>query len=212
MINPINLRNIVARELNTHKGIKKIWVSGGVDSMVLLDSLKYRRDIEIIHFHHGANFNFDYRTRCFNLVRNTCLEFRLPFKWFIYEGDESSETSLRNFRLSKIETGDKIVTAHHADDLFETRFIRLVRGSPVDSLDVVSSSLKIMPLQFFTKKEIREYAELCDVQYLDDPTNYENDNLRNYIRNEMIPSLNKFHPNFQKNMGETLNKIVEGIQ
>jgi tRNA(Ile)-lysidine synthase len=211
MINPSNLRNVVARELNLHQGLKKIWISGGVDSMVLLDAVKFRKDTEIIYFHHGTNSNFDYRTKCFNLVRNTCLQLGLTFKWFIYEGFESSETSLRNFRLSTIEPSDKIVTAHHADDIFETRFIRLVRGSPVESLDVVSSSLKIMPLQSFTKKEIREYAKLCDVKYLDDPTNCENDNLRNYIRNEMIPSLNKFHPNFQKNMGETLNKIVEGI-
>jgi len=211
MINPSNLRNVVARELNLHQGLKKIWVSGGVDSMVLLDATKFRKDIEIIHFHHGSNENFEYRASCFNLVRTRCLEFDLPFKSFFYEGSGSSETSLRIFRLSKIEANDLIVTAHHADDIFETRFIRLVRGSPVESLDVLSSSIKLMPLQYFTKKEIKEYSELCGVKYLDDPTNYENDNLRNYIRNEMIPSLNKFHPNFQKNMGETLNKIVEGI-
>lgn len=211
MVNPSHLRNVVARELNLYQGLKKIWISGGVDSMVLLDAIKFRKDIEVIHFHHGISQNLAYRTSCYNLVKNMCFELNLPFKYFFYEGNDTSETSLRNFRLSKIQPSDKIVTAHHADDIFETRFIRLVRGSPVESLDIISSSTKIMPLQFFTKKEIKEYAKLCDVRYLDDPTNYENDNLRNYIRNEMIPSLNKFHPNFQKNMGETLSKIVEGI-
>jgi tRNA(Ile)-lysidine synthase len=210
-VNPANLRNIVANSLNKYKNTKKIWVSGGVDSMVLLDAVKFRKDIEVIHFHHGANYNFDYRTKCFNLVRNTCLELGLPFKWFIYEGSETSETSLRDFRLDTIEKDDLIVTAHHADDIFETRLIRLIRGSPVESLNVVSSSIKIMPLQSFTKKELKEYAKLCDVTYLDDPTNYKKDNLRNYIRNEMIPSLNKLHPNFQKNMGKTLERFLSNL-
>lgn len=210
-MNPSNLRNVVAKNLNQYQGTKKVWVSGGVDSMVLLDAVKYRKDIDVVHFHHGANQNFNYRTDCYNLVRDKCLEFKIPFKCNFYEGAESSETALRNFRLSFIKENDLIVTAHHADDIFETRLIRLIRGSPIESFDVISSSLKIMPLQSFSKNEIKEYAKLCKVSYLDDPTNYEKDNLRNYIRNEMIPSINKFHPNFQKNMGETLNKIVGGL-
>jgi tRNA(Ile)-lysidine synthase len=210
-MNPANLRNIVANQLNKSNSIKKLWISGGVDSMVLLDAVKFRKDIQVIHFHHGANQNFNYRTDCFNLVRNKCNELNLYFKCFFYEGDENSETELRNFRLSSIQQDDVVVTAHHADDIFETRLIRLIRGSPVESLDIVTSSIKVMPLIDFTKKEIREYADKCDVKYLEDPTNSSKDNLRNYIRNEMIPSLNKLHPNFQKNMGKTLGKFLGNL-
>lgn len=207
-----HIRNTVAKILNRKEGLKTLWISGGVDSMVLLDTVKRRKDIKIIHFHHGDKYNKSFRDEASLLVKNKCQELGIPCEIIKYEGDDSSETAMREFRVNSIKNDDNIVTAHHADDIFETRLIRIIRGSPVEALDIQKNSMKIMPLGEFTKDEIRKYAKEEAIDFLEDPTNTISDNLRNYIRNEMIPKLTEFHPNFQKGTTKVLEDILNKIK
>lgn len=202
-------RTKISEKLGKISGHKKIWVSGGVDSMSLLHAINRRSDITVVHFNHGYSDNYRYRLLAQELVIRKVEEYGLPFELHEYTGGEQSETALRKFRNNTISIGDNIVTAHHADDLFETRIIRLIRGSPIEALDIESSSIKHMPMIEFNKDQIREYANIHDIEYLEDPTNTHLDNLRNYIRNEMIPSLSDLHPNFQLNMSKTIEDILK---
>lgn len=206
-MNPQYLRNKVNELLNKTEGTKVLWVSGGVDSMVLLDSVKRRKDIEVVHFHHGDNSNKEFRDSAQGLVEKFCSDFNIVCQVVKNTSDKISETDMRNFRNSHIEEGKTVVSAHHADDLLETRLISLIKGKNLESLEV--NSMKLKPLEAFTKKEIYEYAQKNDVPFVEDPTNKESDNLRNYIRNEMIPNLEKFHPNFQVNFARNLSKITK---
>lgn len=211
-MNPANLRNKVNQKLNKLEGTKTLWISGGVDSMVLLNAVKLRRDIEVVHFHHGDNENKGFRDKAGQLVEKVCNDLKIPFKLIKYEGDKSSETAMRAFRMANMSELGHIVTAHHADDILETQLIKLIRGSHPESLEIESRSVKVMPLVDFNKNDLYEYARLCSVEYIEDPTNEENFTLRNYIRNEMIPAIESFNPNFQKQMNKSLKMFLEKIE
>lgn len=200
----MNYRKVIIHTntvLNNISGIKELWISGGIDSMCLLFSVKNRKDIKVIHFHHGDTLNASYRNDVSDLVESFCLSHNIPFVLIKNEDQNlSSELDFRNFRNQYLSKNT--ITAHHADDIFETQMIRLIRGNTLDL-----KFNKIMPFSVFTKKQINEFANFYQVPFLEDPTNKVNDNLRNYLRNEVIPKLNEFHQNFQSNMAKSLLKI-----
>jgi tRNA(Ile)-lysidine synthetase-like protein len=168
-------------------------VSGGVDSMVLLDLLRQRGKLELVvaHFDHGIRAE---SARDRKLVQRIAKAYDLPF--FYAEGNlgpKAGEALAREARytfLHKVleEQGAKaIITAHHQDDMLETAIMNLLRGTGRRGL----SSLKsreglIRPLLEWTKKDIREYADEHDLVWAEDATNDDEKYLRNYIRHNIL--------------------------
>ena len=123
-------------------------VSGGVDSIVLLDLLAKeieRDNLVVAHFDHGIRQgSATNREFVEGLAKNYGLEF------FYEEGElgaKASEALARTKRyefLNKIKKqteSDAIITAHHQDDVLETIIINLLRGTGRKGL----SSLKNHP-------------------------------------------------------------------
>jgi tRNA(Ile)-lysidine synthase len=206
-------------------------VSGGADSMVLLHILhslagKNRWKISVAHFNHqlrGRASDADEK-----LVRKTAAQLKLPVavgraevKTFAKQAKISVEMAARKLRhdfLARIARKKKIFTvalAHHADDQVELFFLRLLRGAGGEGLAGMkwrspSSADKkislVRPLLGFSKAELLEFVRENKICFRDDATNFSTDFLRNRIRNELLPLLQK---NYQPGLAKTILRQME---
>ncbi|HEX6258362.1 MAG TPA: tRNA lysidine(34) synthetase TilS, partial [Candidatus Saccharimonadales bacterium] len=115
-------------------GTYVVAVSGGVDSIVLLDMLAGQAGLELIvaHFDHGIRQD---STEDAEFVRAAAQRYSLPFELGQATlGPGASEEAARTARYSFLRSIAKkyqarIVTAHHADDVIETIAINVARGT-----------------------------------------------------------------------------------
>lgn len=170
-------------------------VSGGVDSVVLLDLLRMYPGVKIVvaHYDHGIRED-SAEDRKF--VRDLARRYGLPF---VYDqgslGTDASEAKARTARykfLTKtrdVSAADAIVTAHHQDDVLETAVINLVRGTGRKGLSSLTSGEGIIrPLLSVPKSEIIDYAVRHGLTWREDSTNASTKYLRNHIRHSVLPN------------------------
>jgi len=177
-------------------GTYVVAVSGGVDSMVLLDLLRQRPGLKLIvaHFDHGMRPD-SHKDR--QLVQEAAKRHKLMFVH--HEGSlgpDASEATAREARYKFLEhvrraSGAKaIITAHHQDDLLETALMNLLRGSGRRGLTSLKSTDGIVrPLLEYDKERIYEYAHNHAVSWREDPTNTDTRYTRNYLRAKILPKL-----------------------
>jgi tRNA(Ile)-lysidine synthase len=203
-----------------------LMISGGLDSMVLLElttRLKPSSKIVVVHIHHGLHDlsdQIEFRNKTLEFVKKRCIEINVSghdIEFISFKSDQylSSEEKMRNFRfdcLNKILNERKIpvLTAHHLDDRVETILLKLIRGSSIDGISGFKQwDGKIFrPLLNFRKKELLEYAEKRNINWFEDPSNSKNEYLRNWLRNDWLPSLEAKDPSFVLNLSRSLIKIV----
>lgn len=162
-------------------------VSGGVDSVVLLDMLSFLPDLELIvaHFDHGIR---DDSARDAEFVAGLAKKYGLQFETKREElGINASEKLARDRRYEFLKTvagkyDAKIITAHHGDDVIETIAINLLRGTGWRGLAAMDSESITRPLTHVPKSEIVEYAKQHNLQWHEDSTNSNDKYLRNRIR------------------------------
>ncbi|MDK2899293.1 MAG: tRNA(Ile)-lysidine synthase [Patescibacteria group bacterium] len=170
------------------KGRYVVAVSGGVDSVVLLDILSYQLDLELIvaHFDHGIR-NDSAMDAAF--VAELANKYDLRFETKREElGPDVSEALARKYRYNFLQEitnkyNAKLITAHHADDVVETIAINLSRGTGWRGLAVLDSDV-IRPLTCVTKLEILDYANKHNLKWHEDSTNLSDKYLRNRIRKQ----------------------------
>ena len=168
-------------------------VSGGVDSMVLLNLLaaKPRLKLTVAHYDHGIREESK-NDRLF--VQDAAHQLRLPF---IYAegnlGKAASEAKARSARYKFLHSirssaGAKaIVTAHHQNDAMETAIINLLRGSGRKGLTALKNQeVIIRPLLDWPKHVILSYARHKGINWREDPTNQDTKYLRNHVRHNIL--------------------------
>ncbi len=170
-------------------------VSGGVDSVVLLDILSNMNyKFVVAHYDHGIRSN-SYEDKIF--VEKLANKYNKPF--FYAEGQlgsGASEDFARNKRYEFLEKIKKdthanlIVTAHHQDDEIETAIINILRGTGRLGISSMQSNEYLSrPLLIFSKKEILEYAQTKNLNWVEDYTNLDTAYLRNRVRLQVIPKM-----------------------
>lgn len=178
-------------------GAYVIGVSGGVDSMVLLNILHKhsksdnRWKLIVAHMDHGIR-NDSAADRKF--VQSATKGYGLPFVYkSVKLGEAASEARAREERylfLNHIRETNKaqaLITAHHQDDLLETAIINILRGSGRKGMTSLSSrSDLIRPLLNVPKAEIISYANKNGLEWREDSTNKDDAYLRNYIRHNVL--------------------------
>lgn len=198
-------------------------LSGGVDSVVTLSvihRLSHVGKFNLIaaHIHHGRHENSEFRDEASRLCDRLCKELNIPFHFVMADHHGlSSEESLRDFRyqhLRRLRTElqcDFIITAHHEDDLLETRMIRLLRGTGLSGLTAIKEIDGDLwrPMLTISKREISEYAESNQLTYLNDPTNESSDPLRNWVRNGLLPFIEARQVSFRGSLSRSLQSIAE---
>ncbi len=171
-------------------------VSGGIDSVVLLDMLARDKRYEIIvaHADHGIRqTSGDDAAFVQGLARQYGLKYvatRLEL------GAAASEDAARQARYIWLQQvmqshyADAIVTAHHQDDVIETMLINLVRGTGWRGLCSLREHPEIKrPLLEKSRAEIVQYALEHQLVWRDDETNDDVRYLRNYIRYRFVQRL-----------------------
>jgi tRNA(Ile)-lysidine synthase len=183
-------------EIEIKPGKYILAVSGGVDSMVLLDLLAKKPDIELIvaHFNHGIR---DESPEDEKLVAQKAQELGLALEvGYGRLGNYASEEAAREARYRFLQAvrlkhnAGMVITAHHQDDLIETAFINLLRGTGRRGLSAISSNRGVLrPLLSYSKEQIITYAAKHKLSWNEDKTNEDNNYLRNYLRNNVIKGL-----------------------
>lgn len=169
-------------------------VSGGVDSVVLLDKLVARGGARLVvaHFDHGIRDDSADDARFVGeLARHYGLEFETKREEL---GAGASEALAREWRYQFLREvaarydNAPIVTAHHADDVVETIAINITRGTGWRGLAVLDSEL-IRPLLTVSKRALVEYAWQRNLAWREDSTNQDMTYLRNELRGRIAKRL-----------------------
>ena len=167
-------------------------VSGGVDSVVLLDFLarlkeshEFDQDVIVAHFDHGIRTD---SAEDLELVRNLAKKYGFEF---VSEqgnlGNNASEDTARQARYNFLRSvaareSAKIATAHHKNDIVESIAINLHRGTGWRGLAVLDSPDIWRPLLQFEKSQILDYAKKHNLVWHEDSTNTDEKYLRNKFR------------------------------
>lgn len=171
-------------------------VSGGVDSVVLLDLLTKQKDLELVvaHFDHGIRKE-SVADREF--VAKLSQKYALPFEFAEGKlGVKASEEEARKRRYEFLQhirrkySADAIVAAHHQDDVIETICINLLRGTGRMGLSSLKSLGDVKrPLLNTSKEELIKYAKNNNLAWHEDQTNQSTDYLRNWLRHKILNKL-----------------------
>ncbi|HEV2403019.1 MAG TPA: tRNA lysidine(34) synthetase TilS [Candidatus Saccharimonadales bacterium] len=183
-------------DISIKPGRYVIAVSGGVDSMVLLDLLHRQPGVELIvvHLDHGIRPDAALDRK---LVQSTALLHGLPFVYKEAQlGAHASEADARTIRYDFLHEVQRryqakaIITAHHRDDVLETALLNVLRGTGRKGLSSLQSSPGVVrPLLAVSKSEILEYARQYHLQWREDSTNQDDRYARNYIRHNFVTRL-----------------------
>lgn len=198
-------------------------VSGGMDSMILLDVF-HKLSLSF----HIAHANFQLRGEESNQDEAFVLEqgkkylsdiSKIHIKRFDTqkEHEKTKDTSLQMlarklryewfYELLNQHNLDYLVTAHHADDNIETFFLKLFRKSPqgLAGMDILSENKIFRPLLTSFHTEIQQYAKENNILYREDSSNAKDDYLRNHIRHHLIPFIETHYPQAKSAILDTMH-------
>lgn len=191
-------------------------VSGGIDSMVLLDLLhKLNVDIAIAHCNfklRGKDSDDDKKFVVLYAQNHNIPFFVKDFDTDSFAQDQklSIQLAARKLRydwfveLKEQHGFDYILTAHHLDDSLETFFINLSRGTGLEGLlGIRENKSVIRPLLNFSKSDIQQYASENNLMWREDASNDSDKYLRNKIRHHLIPILKEINPDFLQSFQKT---------
>ncbi len=177
-------------------------VSGGRDSMVLLDAMASARAHEV-----AAVATFDHATgpaarRAARLVERTGLALQLPVVTGVGRAESGREASWRDARWHFLnswaeELGAVVVTAHTWDDQVETVVLRILRDAGARGLaGMRGAATPARPLLHVTRAELAGYAKARRLHWVEDPSNQSRAHARNRVRLDLLPALERVHPGF----------------
>ncbi|MEI9476762.1 MAG: tRNA lysidine(34) synthetase TilS [Deltaproteobacteria bacterium] len=220
MLEPFVTR--VQRTIDRHHLLEKgdrliVGVSAGVDSMVLLYVLNTFRepfDLDLIVAHVNHGLRPDESDREAELVRKVSAKLALPFEYGQFDVKAfqkarglSPQDAARRVRfhffngLLRKHSAKKIALGQNADDQVETVLLRLMRGSGLKGLKgmlPLREGKVVRPLLEVWRREIASYALENSIPYLDDSSNLKRDYVRNQIRLDFIPKIEReVQPNFK---------------
>ncbi len=185
-------------------------LSGGVDSVVLLDLLckiHHKSTLRAIYIHHGLSKNADdWADFCQQLCDQYGIE--LIIKKVTVNAQKNIENSARTARYQAtretILSDEMLVTAHHLDDQTETFFLALKRGSGLNGLSAMQQISHshgfalLRPLLAFSKQNITAYAKQNQLKWIEDESNQNTHFDRNFLRQDILPLLNQRWQHFAK--------------
>ena len=127
----------------------------------------------------------------------------------------SIQMAARNLRYSFFESVrmqhgfDKIATAHHIDDAFETMLLNITHGTGFRGLMgiVPQNDHLIRPMLAFSREEIVNMAEKMNMVWREDASNVKDDYERNKIRHHIFPVLKELNPSFSRTLKDTMERV-----
>jgi tRNA(Ile)-lysidine synthase len=187
-----------------------VGLSGGVDSVVLLDTLLEGGAVPItaVHVHHGLSPNADAWAdfcRDFCKARDVPLAIeRVSVDRAAPEGLEAAARSQR-YAVYAARPEPCVALAHHLDDQAETVLLQLLRGTGLKGVaampelrELPGSHVRIYrPLLAMSRREIVARAKERGLSWIDDESNASTKHDRNYLRHEVAPLLDARFPGWR---------------
>jgi tRNA(Ile)-lysidine synthase len=187
-------------------------VSGGVDSVVLLDVLTSLReechiDLTVLHLNHGMRG--EEATRDQRFVQALSKQYAFPYvdkevdsPRYKKEHSLSPEAAARELRYRFFEEVieghnlDKVAIGQTADDQAETVLMRIIRGGGTRGLKGIPPvrGRYVRPLIEVWHEEVLAYARDKGLSFVQDSTNLKRDYLRNRLRHDLLPALQEYNP------------------
>ena len=178
-------------------------VSGGVDSMVMLDLFvnagvadAFELELAVLHVDHGIDPD---SRKVAKHVGAKASELGLPFHGEeLGLGMSASETVARAARYGAYRAlmerlgARYLVMAHHADDQAETILFRALRGTGLAGLAGIPIRARggvVRPMMCATSTEIEEWASEHLKWWYEDPANRDDRHDRSWLRNELLPMM-----------------------
>ena len=194
--------------------------------------------ISVVHVHHEAKDKIQgqFQNQAAATVKNFCKENNIQCycnksvysvnadslviknKKFLFSLPAgANEAEMRKYRYQifscyiKKSKADYLVLAHTANDLLETRLIRLIRGTGEQGLMAMSfrSDKLIRPFIHISRSQIIDYARRRKIKWYEDPSNQSVEySFRNWIRKEWLPQLEKKRPGSVEAVSRSLSLIA----
>lgn len=198
-------------------------VSGGLDSVVLLDMLAGLSmqhgavELVVAHVDHGIRPDSAVDAEH---VRTLASQYGLPYEMTRLElGLGASEEAAREARYAWLENmrvkyhADGVITAHHQDDVLETIVLNFQRGTGWRGLaSLRTSDERYRPLLGASKASLTRYAIDHNLSWREDSTNDDVRYARNYIRHGVLPKLHGESRTKLLKLAEKQRKLREEIE
>jgi tRNA(Ile)-lysidine synthase len=197
----------VSSALSGHERVV-LAVSGGLDSMVLLDAAARSGTLSSSSI---VVATFDHRTgahsaKAARAVSKRCESLGLRCVSGLATMTHSKEHEWRDERWKFLRATARhleapVVTAHTLDDQIETVFMRILRDAGARGLaGLYADSDVVRPFLELTRAQLEGYAGARRVRFVTDPSNESRLHLRNRIRHELLPAIRKVRPAFPCNL------------
>lgn len=200
-----------------------VWVlavSGGIDSMVLLDAaaavLPSAR-LLVATFDHGTG---RWAAAAARLVARRAAALGVPCVCGRARGEDAGSPTEAAWRAARwaflrevaARTGGTVVTAHTADDQLETVVMRVLRGAGARGLAALHAAGPVRrPLVQTPRAVVGAYAAARGVAYVDDPANTDRRHLRARVRHDLLPAIAAVRPAFAGEM-EVLSRKAAALR
>lgn len=196
-------------------------VSGGRDSMLLLEIISEIAparglQVHVLHAHHGDSADEaqqSFRDSAYRLVEERAQKLHLKFHGVksqtpLLSEDDFREFRRREFQRLKTELSLQLVfLGHHAQDLLETRIMRLIRGTGGQGLEAMRDDER--PFLPCSAEELDLEARSRELSFLEDPSNMDSRYFRNWLRHEWLPQLEAKSPGALKSFARSLDTWIE---
>src|SRR5918994_5697158 len=205
--------------LHIEPGRALVAVSGGPDSVALLDLLArsqdvHRQELVVAHVDHGIQAESHLLAQQVQALAGT---YGLPgHTGRLKLGPDASETEARAQRYVWLESlasrldVKAIFTAHHADDQMETVLMRVLAGSGPAGLAGMAAARGrlVRPLLPFRRAALLHHLEEAGLTAWIDPANSDPKHLRSWIRTDLLPAIRRRSPAIDENLRRTARQAA----
>lgn len=200
-----------------------IGVSGGIDSMVMTHLFLmagYRFAIAHCNFQLRGEESEGDQEFVQSFARDHDLIFhtkRFDTESFASDNKLSVQMAARRLRYQWFEelkaqyNYDVVAMGHNKDDLVETFFINIARGTGLRGITGIKprNDYVVRPLLFATREEISSFSREHEISYREDSSNLTVKYSRNKIRHHIIPEFQEINPRFLETVRENTERFQE---
>jgi tRNA(Ile)-lysidine synthase len=200
-------------------------LSGGVDSVVLLDALmhvagRYQLQLSAVHVNHGLSpASEDWVAFCTRLCaqHHVALEVRpVVVTASSGLGIEATARAARYEVFGQVEA-DFLALAHHLDDQAETFLLQLLRGAGAQGLSAmpverhlgIDGPRLLRPFLQLTRSELEGHAVAHSLEWIEDESNALPVFDRNYLRHAVLPIIERRFPAYRRTLARASRNLAE---
>jgi len=194
-----------------------IGLSGGADSVAMAWLLLQKRpelELRAVHVNHGLRGEASDADEAF--VRQLCEKWRLPLDVYRAQppenpGEDWARQVRYGFYRDAMEKhgAEAIALAHHRDDQAETMLLHLLRGTGLTGLAGMAQDSEVLgvrvirPVLDCSRQQLREVLREAGLSWREDASNQDTHYLRNALRHELLPLMERLAPGASQRMAAT---------